>query len=217
MKIQELTLLTNNLSETKEFYLHKIGFEIMEETKTKVAFNVGNSKLIFEQTYIDKNPKYHFALNIPSNKIDEAKNWALQRVNLISMDNSFIANFENWNAKAIYFFDNNKNIVELISRTDLNNESEIPFSEKAILSINEIGLVIDKPLKTADEIIQKFKTSYFSKGPKREDFVAVGNDEGLFVISNPNRNWYPTNESAEKWSVKAKFKIAENEYELEFN
>lgn len=217
MKIQELTLLTNNLSKTTEFYEKTIGFKKIQETETKVSFAVGTSKLIFELTEKQENPKYHFAFNIPANKIDEATIWTLQRIPLISTDNSYITDFENWRAKAIYFFDNNENIVEFISRVDLKNETDKPFSMDTILSISEIGIVTDEPIRTGNEIIRKIDTDFFSKGTKREDFVAVGMDDGLFVISNPNRNWYPTQELAQKWKVKAKLKIAKNEYELEFN
>ncbi|MBS1652346.1 MAG: VOC family protein [Bacteroidetes bacterium] len=217
MKIQELTLLTNNLSETKNFYQKTIGFQKISETETSISFAVGTSILIFELTEKNQNPKYHFALNIPTNTLNDAINWTLQRTSLIKTENSFITDFENWKAKAIYFFDNNRNILEFICRTELNNPTDKPFSVETILNINEIGLVIDHPLQIGNEIIEKTKIEYFAKGPKREDFVAIGNDNGLFVISNPNRNWYPTQEKAEKWKVRGKIKVAENEYELEFN
>lgn len=217
MKIQELTLLTNNLNETKKFYEYKIGFEKIKETEKSISFAIGTSKLIFELTEENQNPKYHFAFNIPTNKLNEAINWTLQRTNLIETENSFITDFENWKAKAIYFFDNNRNILEFICRTDLDNPTDKPFSVETILNINEIGLVIDQPLQIGNEIIDKTKIEYFAKGPKREDFVAIGNDNGLFVISNPNRKWYPTQEMAEKWKVKTKLKVADTEYELEFN
>jgi hypothetical protein len=217
MKILELTLLTNNLSETKNFYEHTIGFQKLTETETSITFAVGTSKLIFELSEQDQNPKYHFAFNIPTNTLNDAINWTLQRTSLIENENSFITDFVNWKAKAIYFFDNNCNILEFISRADLNNPTEKSFSVEAILNINEIGLVIDRPLQIGNEIIKKTKTEYFIKGPKREDFVAVGNDNGLFIISNPNRKWYPTQEMAEKWKVRGKVKGGDYEYELEFN
>ncbi|MFN1216777.1 VOC family protein [Chryseobacterium kwangjuense] len=217
MEIKELTLLTNNLTETKSFYEQTMGFNKIQETETSLSFAVGSSELIFELSEKNQKPKYHFAFNIPINSLNDAMNWALQRTSLIETENSFITDFENWKAKAIYFFDNNCNILEFICRKDLNNATDKPFSVETILNINEIGLVTDQPLQIANEIIEKTKTEYFAKGPKREDFVAVGNDSGLFVISNPNRKWYPTQEIAEKWKIKGKIKVTDYEYELEFN
>lgn len=217
MKIKELTLLTNSLFETKNFYENTIGFKKITETEISISFAVGTSKLIFELTEENQNPTYHFAFNIPTNTLNDAINWALQRTSLIKTENSLITDFEKWKAKAIYFFDNNRNILEFICRTDLNNPTDKPFSVATILNINEIGLVADQPLHIGNEIIEKTKIEYFAKGPKRADFVAIGNDNGLFVISNPNRNWYPTQEKAEKWKVKVKIEVADKEYELEFN
>lgn len=218
MEILELTLRTNDIIETEKFYGQTIGLKKTQQTEKSISFNVGTSNLIFELIDKEQSPKYHFAFNIPTNKIEEAINWTSQRTNLIAVaDNNFVADFENWKAKAIYFFDNNQNVLEFICRSDLKNPVDRIFSIDTILNINEIGIVTDKPLEIAKEIIEKTKTIFFSKGPKREDFVAVGTDSGLFVISNPKRNWYPTEQKAEKYIVKAKIKVAGNEFELEFN
>lgn len=217
MEIASLTLLTNNLTETKIFYEHTIGFSKIKETETNISFAVGTSQLIFELSDSNHKPNYHFAFNIPSNKINEALEWMLQRTSLISTENNYVINFENWNAKAIYFYDNNHNILEFISRADLNNDTDEPFSIKTILSINEVGLVTDEPLQTAATLLQKTNINFFKKGPRRTEFVAVGDEHGLFVISNPTRNWYPTQRVAEKWKVKTIVKTNGNVYELGFN
>jgi len=217
MRIKELLLLTNNISETKLFYNQIIGFKTIKETKKGISFTVGTSKLTFELTDLKHNPKYHFAFNIPANKIEEALEWISQKTNLIFAENSYITEFDNWRAKAIYFFDNNKNILEFISRTDLNNNNDNPFSIEQILNINEIGIVTDMPIQTGDEIIHQKEINFFLKGPKKEEFVAVGCDDALLVISSPNRNWYPTQEKAEKWKVRATINIANKEYEIEYN
>lgn len=218
MEILELTLRTNDIIETEKFYGQTIGLKKTQQTEKSISFNVGTSNLIFELIDKEQSPKYHFAFNIPTNKIEEAINWTSQRTNLIAVaDNNFVADFENWKAKAIYFFDNNQNILEFICRSDLNNFVDSTFSIDTILNINEIGIVADRPMEIANEIIEKTSTIYFLKGPKREEFVAVGTDNGLFVISDPKRNWYPTQQKAEKQPLKVKIKVAENEFELEFN
>ena len=217
MKIIELTLLTNDLSETKRFYGQTMGFKIVHETETDISFGVGTSKLIFQQVLETLKPKYHFAFNIPSNQLEEAIHWTLERTGLIETEGSPIADFDHWNAKAIYFYDYQLNVLEFIVRYDLNNPSNEVFSVDSILNINEIGIVTDHPLQLAHEIIEKTGTNYFSKGPRRADFVAIGEETGLLVISDPNRNWYPTQDSADKWKVSTKLKIADNEFELEWN
>jgi catechol 2,3-dioxygenase-like lactoylglutathione lyase family enzyme len=218
MQLLELTLLTNDLKATEIFYNQLIGFEIVHKSDHYISFKIGTSKLIFELTKNEENPNYHFAFTIPVNKINEAKNWLLERTNLITAeDGTLITDFENWKAKAVYFYDSNQNILELICRTDLQNSSDEHFSVNSIFNISEAGIVADQPLEIGKEIIKKSGIDFFSKGPKREDFAALGDDNGLFVISNPKRNWYPTENRAEKWKVKVKFQVAQNEFEMEFN
>lgn len=218
MEIKELILQTNNISKTKHFYKNTIGFDILNETEKSITFLVGTSKLTFEIVEVKICPKYHFAFNIPSNKLVEALNCFSNKVDLIpNGNNEYINDFKDWKANSIYFYDNNRNILELITRIDLNNSTEKHFSVDSILNINEIGIVVEFPIELGEEIIQKNNTNFFAKGPKRPDFVAVGNENGLFVISNHHRNWYPTQERAEKQTVKAKVKIHDKEFDLIFN
>lgn len=217
MKISELTIRTNNLSETENFYSTTLGFKMIEKTQKLISFLVGDSTLIFENSNQGENPKYHFAFNIPFNKLEESMAWISRKIPMMETDEGYVVHFDNWKAKSIYFYDNNQNILEFICREDLKNSSENEFTTESILNINEVGIVAEKPLELADEIIQKAKIDFFSKGPKREDFVALGDDEGLFVISNPDRNWFPTKDLAEKQKTKVKILANATEFELEFN
>ena len=66
-----------------------------------------------------------------------------------------IAQFENWNANAVYFYDNNGNILEFIARHDLQNNQFTPFNSESILNISEIGIVSEAPLELANQLIDK--------------------------------------------------------------
>jgi catechol 2,3-dioxygenase-like lactoylglutathione lyase family enzyme len=199
MKIREIELLTDHLEETARFYAAILGFAQIGASSDRISFQVGESVLTFKRSVSTK-PIYHFAFTIPSNKIEEALAWVAGITTVIgNADGELITEFENWKARAVYFYDNNENILELIARADLNNPSEETFGTPSILSISEMGLVADEPLELAAQLCNDKQLDYFSKGPKRNDFVAVGTDEGLFVISNPDRNWYPTQKRAEKF------------------
>ena len=99
----------------------------------------------------------------------------------------------------------------------MENASNKDFSIDSILSINEVGLVADHPLTLADYIISKTNVEYFFRGTKGEDFAAVGDDNGLFVISSSNRNWYPTQQRAEKWKVKCAINVDGKDFYLDIN
>jgi hypothetical protein len=69
---------------------------------------------------------------------------------------SDIADFVNWRAKSVYFFDPAGNIIELIARFDLNNASSEKFSSEQFLSLSEIGLVFpDEQIDEQVRIIMK--------------------------------------------------------------
>src|SRR6478736_4263839 len=100
MNILEIEILTDNLVETKKFYAELLGFHATKKDKDSISFLAGHSILTFIQSH-ELNPTYHFAFNIPNNKINEAVNWVSARCDLIeSSDYEIIANFESWNAKA---------------------------------------------------------------------------------------------------------------------
>ncbi|AQX84703.1 VOC family protein [Elizabethkingia bruuniana] len=218
MIISELILQTHNLVETERFYSEKLQLEIIAKTELSVSFRTGDSVLTFEKNDREGDFKYHFAFNIPANQPEEAIIWAYNRIELIrNPETHLITNFDNWRAQAVYFYDNNGNLVEFIGRTDLNNNSDAEFSSKSILNISEIGIVTDHPLNLAQQITQQTGIDYFVKGPKTEEFVVLGNDNGLLIIVDPNRNWYPTENKAEKHKVKARIITGETELSFDFN
>jgi len=192
MKIVEIELLSDNLLTTEQFYTEILGLKIKEKGSNKISFHTGESILTFLKSETQQ-AYYHFAFNIPHNQLEEAIEWISSKIDLIPVnEHSVIADFDSWYAKSIYFYDYNGNILEFIARYQLDNYSEKVFGPSSILSISEIGVVTDDPLKTAEEFVQKDNLSYFPKGIKNEKFATLGTDEGLFIIVATGRNWYPT-------------------------
>ncbi|WP_228011950.1 glyoxalase [Flavobacterium hungaricum] len=157
------------------------------------------------------------AFNIPNNKLDEAIQWCKNKVDLISIeDQNFIANFENWNANASYFYDNNGNLLEFIARHDLDNSQMAAFSSKSILNISEIGIVNENPLELGKQLAAKHGLEFFSKNTNSEIFAAIGDDEGLLIMVKPNRNWYPTQTPSESNKTEIRIENNGNQIELKF-
>ncbi len=217
MKILEIEIQTDNIKETETFYSEILGLQLVNKNQNSISFKAGQSKLTFIKSD-NINPKYHFAFNIPNDKLEEAILWAKSRLRLIENDeNEIIANFESWNANAIYFYDNNNNIVEFIARFDLENSTEKPFDISVIESISEIGIVTDKPLDLAETLIESYNLVYFNKSTKSEKFAALGNDNGLFIIVETNRKWYPTEQKAKKYFSRIKIEVDSLVKEIKLN
>jgi catechol-2,3-dioxygenase len=216
MKIKDLEILSNNLEDTSTFYSGILGLPIVNRDERSLIFKSGSTLLKFVESDVD-NATYHFAFNIPCNKIEEAVEFLSSRADLLNLQNdSVIADFTSWNAKAIYFYDNNRNIVELIARQDLNNASDKPFGGESILCISEIGIPASYPVQLAKNIHDQLGVPYFEKSPGGEEFVAMGDDEGLFIIVKTGRHWYPTDVPARKLHTRIKALSGREEFELTF-
>ncbi|MCD0471920.1 VOC family protein [Flavobacterium sp. JAS] len=192
MKLEHIQIQSNNILETAAFYKDTLELPIIEKTSQTVTIKAGDSILKFIENP-DFNSIYHFAFNIPENKLEEAINWCKNKIDLLIIeDQRIIANFETWNANAVYFYDNNGNLLEFIARHDLDNLQIKEFSSKSILCISEIGIVDENPMELGEQLIEDHDLAFFSKNFNSENFAAIGDDEGLLIIVKPYRNWYPT-------------------------
>ena len=196
MNIRMITAEAIDLGLLKEFYHQVLDLPIAEEDDHSFTIEIGQTELEFRQHTGNLHPVYHFAFNIPANKIEEATGWIQKKTSLISPDgsNNYIVNFANWHAKSIYFFDPAGNILELIARFDLNNATDTPFSSSQLLSVSEVALAfpLEQLEAKTNQLLKDFHLSYFDKQPPLETFRAIGNDEGLFILSATGRAWYPT-------------------------
>ncbi|MNY37869.1 hypothetical protein D3C86_1724580 [compost metagenome] len=121
------------------------------------------------------------------------------------------SDFELWNAKSFYFYDNNENLLELICRYDLDNQSEHTFDGSSILHVSEIGLVSDDVPFLAETLMNKYGLDVYSKQPAQDNFTALGDEEGLFIIVNEDRNWFPTEKKAKSFRTKIIFNTGMDE------
>lgn len=205
MQIKELILYTNNISALKDFYGNVLCLKINSEGDNYVEYQAGETTLIFKEDKI-LNSHYHFAFNIPANKIEEAKEWMNGKAELLPIEgNNYIADFVNWNAKSIYFYDTGGNIVEFIARFDLKNDTAEKFDSSHIISISEMGIVTDDVTAFTDKLKNEYKVFDFVKSVNSDTFSAMGDDNGLFIVAVENRNWYPTQVPSQKSRFEIKF------------
>lgn len=205
MKIESITISTSNINETEQFYSDQFALKLLYKSDSELHYQAGQSVLKFIHSPTVPSI-YHYAFNIPSNLLDSALLWASKRFTLIKNPlDKHVTTFENWNAQALYFYDNNGNLLEFIARYDLANPaSNHEFDASKLSCISEIGIVTEEPLSLAKSWISEYHLNYFTKSPPTKDFLALGDDEGLLILVSPNRNWYPTTILAKKTPVKIK-------------
>ena len=193
MKIKRLNLYTKNLDRQIEFYEETLGLEILDKSDNHVVILVGQTELQFEQN--EQATPYHFAVNIPSFQEDQALEWIKSRMEVVKDGDNQIQDFNNWNAKAVYFYDGDNNIVEFIARKNLNIKSDDSFSRDSLIAISEIGMPVSD-LKTAFQKLNEAADLRVYDG-SFERFCAVGDEHGLFICVNYElKDWFPTGDKA---------------------
>ncbi len=209
MKIKQLILYTTQLPEQTKFYKDTLGFTCLEETFDYSSFQIGSTVLYFYHREVAT--PYHFAINIPSNQEKEALAWLKQRVEVLrNEENEELVDFKDWNAKAMYFYDMDKNIVEFIARKNSPSNTHTPFRSKSLLCISEIGVPVQKIEKAYNDLNQMKRLPIYSGDLER--FCAAGDENGLFIIINMDKKkWYPTDDVAHS----SYFRM-EGDYNIEF-
>ena len=193
MKISELTLFTTNFEQQRHFYTEVLTLPLVAEDEERFTVRIGVSLLTFIKS--EKINSAHFAINVSSYKIQDALQWILKRTDILPCEGKQTADFSNWNAEALYFYDIDKNIVEFIARKDLNIINTHPFSSSDLLSISEIGIVSSDNKAIYNQLNAIHPIPIYDGNLER--FCALGNDEGLFIlVNNTKKKWFPTQEDA---------------------
>lgn len=208
MIMESVTLFTNKRpAELMPFYRDVLGLPVTESTAGHFIVQVGYTKLTFlyrDDEASGSSPYYHFAINIPENKLDEAKRWIESRVELGTEDGKDISYSELWDSHSVYFMDTGGNILELIARHTMVNAVDRPFDEKRdLLGISEMGLPTKDVPHAVDELEALGIPTYKRRDPV---FNPVGDEEGIFIVVKPGRRWHFTNLSAEIFPFHANVK-----------
>lgn len=213
MRINELKIYSSKFDTQVAFYSEIIGLDLIEQTDFEAKFQIGKSILILNKS--DRFQPYHFAINIPANKENEALDWLKQRVEILRDGDTEILDFEGWNAKAVYFYDEDKNIVEFIARKNLKNENYGKFNSKSLLEISEIGVPVNDIESAYNSLTEIVDIRKYDGG--FESFFAAGDENGLFIFVNKNvKDWIPTGDKACSSEFELNFQENGIEYKLEF-
>ena len=138
-------------------------------------------------------PFYHFAFNIPENKIVKALEWQKARTPILAIPERNraegfppeVVDYRHWNAHSVFFLDPAGNVVEYIARHDLKNGDTNAFSWADILYVSEIGLVVDDVTAAADALKGMAAVTPY-KGAD-SNFTAMGDEYGLLLVMKRGR------------------------------
>jgi catechol 2,3-dioxygenase-like lactoylglutathione lyase family enzyme len=197
-EIRQLVLLGRNPDENFHFWTEELGLDFEQNSSGSFRVQLGTSRLVFNPSPTFIVPRYHFAINIPSNQIENALEW------LINKDGKFpdgpknpvkiwtnsesgaqITRRDLFNAHSIYFSDPAGNVIELVARHDLNNAQPGPFTKSMFLNISEVSIVTRDIRKAAPLLESIFGVSEIEGSTN--SYKPIGGLNGFFVLIVPGR------------------------------
>jgi catechol-2,3-dioxygenase len=184
------------LAAMKAFYGKTLDLGLLDERADRFTIEAGETRLTFvasADTVDGRAPFYHFAFNIPENKIVSALEWQKARTPMLAIPERNraagfppeVVDYRHWNAHSIFFLDPAGNVVEYIARHDLENAGSGPFSWADILYASEIAFVTDDVRQAAAVLSDVATVSQYRNGD--ENFMAVGDEYGLLLVMKRGR------------------------------
>ena len=188
MRFAEVTLAAP--LDLRDFYGGELGLPLDGK-----AIVVGETRLRFEVE--EGHAFYHFALLVPGDRFNAALAWGRDRVELLGD----VFEFENWDAKAVYFHDPAGNIVELIAHHGLEeNGRSGGFTAAELLGFSELGIVGDKAHQLRR--LESRGLSLWDGTVDEPDRLAFVGEKGrTLILAPPGRGWLPTGRPAEPHPV----------------
>ncbi|MBS2033776.1 VOC family protein [bacterium] len=179
MRISRVRLECTDPEQLRDFYSRVLGMPLIgggvQAGRTRLEFVAGQAH------------RYHLAFNWPPNQWQAGIEWLSARTPLVADSQGETRfEFESWRARSVYFWDPAGNLMEAIVRDRVDQEKPDP----EWLCVSEVGLVVESVAETRKQL----NLPIF--GPCREDFCALGDDEGLLIVARKGRVWYPTDDLA---------------------
>lgn len=190
MKLISVSAPTRNSKSAGEFYGDLLGLTVTRRAGA-VSVGVGRTQLTLADG-IQTFGAQHFAFTIPSNKFELGKEWLQNRMPLLTKSQA--DEFEGppaWNSRSLYFSGPDDSILEFIARGDLHNATMGPFTSRDLLCISEVGVVLDDVPVAVSELAATAEVLAFGDANGRS-FAAVGDDDGLLILVETGRVWFPT-------------------------
>jgi catechol 2,3-dioxygenase-like lactoylglutathione lyase family enzyme len=193
MNLHRLDLYTADPVRTRAFYTQRLRLPIVSESATHLTLQAGRTRLTFRAVSQPVAP-YHLAFNVPVGSLERAQQVFGLTYLSTHVPGQNLAHFSDWRAWAGYFYDETGNLLEFIERHDLRPE---PTATGGFIEcVSEIGIATEDVPYTARVLSRQYGVPLFGKATPRFDFTALGDDSGLFVLSQVGRKWLFTDTPA---------------------
>jgi catechol-2,3-dioxygenase len=190
MRIDDVQLSVPDPTAALAFYTSVL--QLPADTEgDRAAVRAGRTRLSFSAAPPGEHPRYHIAFSVPLARFDAARRLIAAHTPLISADGDEVIVHASWDAVAFYFRDPAGSILECIARRGEPLDDDSAPVAPAIRSVCEVGLVVDEVPAMAAALRGALGVAPF-RDSEGETFTALGDEEGLLILVQREREWYPS-------------------------
>ncbi len=190
MQIQEVSLTVTGLAAAARFYRDVLELPVTEQLGQAMV-KIGSSRLVLEERDQFAGV-HHLAIGITPADFDVARGWLGQRVEPIAVDGSeVIEGPEGWDSRSVYFLGPEGIVLEYIARDADSSASAGDGQVPRPLSLSEVGIGVPSVADAVRALTGELSLPTFP--PQGAQFAPVGDHDGLIILVDQNRVWFPTN------------------------
>jgi catechol-2,3-dioxygenase len=190
VRFDKVELSVPDLEAARAFYTGVLQFAALP-AETGLTLDAGRTRLAFRASSAGELSRYHLAFSVPLARFDAARRLVAAHTPLITAGDDEVIVHEGWDAVAFYFRDPAGSILECIARRGESADDNAAPAAPAIHSVCEVGLVVDDVPAMAMMLRTALGIAPF-RGSEGETFTALGDAEGLLIIVQRGREWYPS-------------------------
>ncbi len=189
MQIQEVALTVTGLAAAARFYKDVLELPVAEQPG-QVTVTIGSSRLVLEAGDQFAGA-HHLAIGIAPADFEVARGWLSQRVEPIVVDGSeVIEGPDGWDSRSVYFLGPEDIVLEFIARDADSSASAGDGQVPRPLSLSEVGIGVPSVAGAVRALTDELGLPTFP--PQGAQFAPVGNHDGLIILVDQNRIWFPT-------------------------
>ena len=189
MKIREVTVTVDSLSGAADFYGDVLRLPV-EVGAGRAEVTVGSSRLVLRAGEPFQGV-HHLAFGIRPADVQVARTWLEERVALIPDDGSVVIDGPaGWNSRSFYFLGPEDILLELIARDADATAEGGGGAAPRMLNISEVGIAVPDVAAAVRTLTQDLLLPTFP--PQGPGFAPVGNHDGLLIVVDQDRTWFPS-------------------------
>jgi catechol 2,3-dioxygenase-like lactoylglutathione lyase family enzyme len=190
----------SSMAALHRFYVERLGVGAGSGPGDDLSLTAGAATIRFVAAAGSARPFYHFALLVPGNRYDAAREWVERQTELLTRPGETMTTFrfDSWKANACYVHDPAGNIVELIAHHGVcDHASTGGFSGGEIAGISEVGIVATDPAAAVQTLAGAGLRMWSGDVQGPEALAFVGRHAHTLIVCPRARLWMPTMQPAE--------------------